>query len=167
MAESGLSWGVWGFISGPRKLVPGKAWRPPGAHGSFCAHRATLLRLALKASRWHGGQRRPLGFRGLQTSFHWLPPTRPPSIYIRQLPRAFGRPPPRARRRLLNSSKTRSSLKHSTWAYALRKGLWASNHRNAWHQTRKSTWSAILACRRLAHPATVRGLWVRGLLDAC
>ena len=39
----------------------------------------------------------------------------------------------------------------------------ASSHRNAWHQTRGPTWSAILACWPSAHPATVLRLWVRGL----
>ena len=149
VAESGLSWGAWAFISGPRKPVPGKARKPSGAHESrkkrhqkltICAHCATSMRPALQSWGRHGRQRLPLlespfGFRGLETNFRWLPPATSPLIYLRQLPRAFGRPPPRARRRLLNSSKTKPSSKHSTWAHARRKGLWASRQRNAWHQT--------------------------------
>ncbi len=35
VAESGLSWGVWGFNSGPRKLVPGRRGDLQGAMDRF------------------------------------------------------------------------------------------------------------------------------------
>ena len=37
-------------------------------------------------------------------------------------------------------------------SYARSKCLWAPSHRNAWRQTRETTWSAILACWYPAHP---------------